>query len=49
MVRQIKYIVVNPNTDKIMHFSYNKKNAENWIRENRAVILKYEAKPCGDG
>lgn len=30
MVRRLKYKVINPETDRTMHHSYNKKNAKEW-------------------
>lgn len=34
MVRRLKYKVVNPDTNRTMHHSYNKKNAEEWVDNN---------------
>jgi|GEM_PF-5740586 len=35
MARRLKYKVVNPDTGRTMHHSYNKKNANDWVKENR--------------
>lgn len=33
MVKRLKYKIINPKTKRIMHHSYNKKNAQEWVNK----------------
>ena len=35
MPRRLKYKIINPDSGRTMHHSFNKKNADDWVKENR--------------
>jgi hypothetical protein len=32
MVKRLKYKIINPRTGRTVHHSFNKKNAEKWVK-----------------
>ena len=43
MVKRLKYKIINPETNRTMHHSYNKKNAQEWVdnyRKNKPYRIK---------
>lgn len=34
MTRRLKYKIINPDTEKPMHYLYSKKNIKEWIKDN---------------